>query len=257
LKIDAPRSPLAVPSDVRCGAVRGLLHCGAMKPNKQLAARPAGTVVADADDVLVVEAQRRGREVLSRAETAIAEFGQWLFANVFVDDARAVLDRPIINPVWAELLRSAESEKLPLSRASLMHTLRVAALDKRLSDSAWSRLSFSHKVALMPLVEPKALRAAARHVLSASLSVRQARAYVAALREEQGEGAPKLSPAKALRSLGAVSGRFERAQDVRRFGAQLAKLDDEQRARAEAQIESLIEAFSSLLTSVRGDAKRG
>lgn len=229
-----------------------------MKSNKELAVRaPASSAVLVADDVLVVEAQRRGREVLSRAETAIAEFGQWLFANVFADDARAVLDRPITSPVWAELVRSAESDKLPLTRVSLTNTLRVAALDKRLSDASWSRLTFSHKVVLLALSEPKALRAAARHVLSASLSVRQTRAYVVALRAEHGEGAPKLSPAKALRSLGAVSGRFERAQDVRRFGAQLAKLDDEQRALAEARIEALIDAFSSLLTSVRGGGKRG
>jgi hypothetical protein len=225
-------------------------------PQNKLAARAATTVI-EADDVLVVEAQRRGREVLSRAESAIAEFGQWLFANVFAEDARAVLDRPITSPVWALLLRSAESDKLPLTRVALSNTLRVAALDKRLSDAAWTRLSFSHKLTLMPLGDPKALRAAARHVLSASLSVRQARAYVLALRVEQGEGAPKLSPTKALRSLGAVSERFERAQDVRRFGAQLAKLDEEQRALAESQLESLIEAFSSMLTSVRGDAKRG
>ncbi|MDP3277451.1 MAG: hypothetical protein Q8Q09_19855 [Deltaproteobacteria bacterium] len=227
-----------------------------MNPNKQLAERPESRAIPDTDVVLVVEAQRRGREVLSRAETAIAEFGQWLFANVFVDDARAVLDRPITSPVWAELLRSAESDKLPLTRVSLSNALRVAALDKRLSDAAWTRLSFSHKVALLALTEPKALRAAARHVLAASLSVRQTRAYVVALRDETGEAAPKLSPAKALRSLGSVSGRFERAQDVRRFGAQLAKLDDAQRARAEAQLEALIAAFSSMLTSVRGDTKR-
>jgi hypothetical protein len=228
-----------------------------MKPPQNKLAVRAATTVIEADDVLVVEAQRRGREVLSRAESAIAEFGQWLFANVFAEDARAVLDRPITSPVWALLLRSAESDKLPLTRVALSNTLRVAALDKRLSDAAWTRLSFSHKLALMPLGDPKALRSAARHVLSASLSVRQARAYVLALRVEQGEGAPKLSPTKALRSLGAVSERFERAQDVRRFGAQLAKLDEEQRALAESQLESLIEAFSSMLTSVRGDAKRG
>jgi len=214
-------------------------------------AEGTSAAVALTDERLVAEAQRRAREVLATAESAIAELGQWLLANVFADDARAVLDRPIESPVWLELMRTAESDKLPLSRVSLAQTLRVAALDKRLSDAAWSRLTFSHKVALLPLPGPKELRAAARHVLSASLSVRQTRVYVRSLRDEQEGAAPKLSPAKALRSLSSVSGRFQRAPDVRRFAAQLAKLDEPQREEAAAQIEALIDAFASMLDVVR------
>jgi len=55
---------------------------------------------------------------------------------------------------------------LPLSQATVSNTVRVAAWDKRLADGSWSALSYSHNVALLPLNEPKAMRAAARHVLA-------------------------------------------------------------------------------------------
>jgi hypothetical protein len=207
--------------------------------------------LARAEDVLLAEACRRGREVLASAESAMADYGQWLLSNLFADDARAVLDREIEHPVWLALVRATESARFPLGRATVANALRVAAYDKRLADGAWDRLSYSHKVALLPLSAPKAMRAAARHTLAASLSVRQCAAYVQTLREQDAPGRRKLSPAAARRALGAMHERFEHAADVKRFAAQLARLDETQRGQATAQLESLVQALSRVLAAVR------
>jgi hypothetical protein len=214
------------------------------------AAAEAASPLANVDDVLLAEAQRRGRELLAHAESAMAEYGQWLLAQLFADDARAVLDREIVQPVWLALVRAAESARMPLGRATITNALRVAAYDKRLADGAWDRLSFSHKVALLPLAAPKEMRAAARHVLAASLSVRQCAAYVSTLLPED-ERQKRLSPSGARRTLRALHGRFERAQDVKRFASQLSKLDDDARDEATTELESLLEALTTVLDSVR------
>lgn len=213
-----------------------------------VAARDA--VISAGDERLLAEAVRRGREVVSAAESAIASYGQWLFANLFAGETQLVLDVDPDHPVWRGLLDGRGAQSTGIARATLISTLRIAALDKRLADGAWSSLSYSHKVALLPLSEPKALRAAARHVLAASLSVRDARAYVGNLRSP--EGAPlRLTPGAARGAIRRLASSFARPRYVQKLETQLGRLEGDDREATRAELDALIEHFERLRKKLR------
>ena len=228
---------------------RAALYDGAMKSDSIVKA-PARHTLKREQKLLLAEAQRRGREAMERAEGALAEFGQWVFANVFLGETQAVLDRePGDNDLYRALMMTAGSEQMPIARGSLSAALRVAAYDKRLADAAWSRLRFSHKEKLLVLAEPNAMRAAARHVLAASLDVNSTREYVAQL---LGEPTPtRITPARAAKAALRASKPFLDAQHVSRWTKQLASLDPEERAEVASTLKAARTAINTLLEAVR------
>jgi hypothetical protein len=212
--------------------------------------RAKGAVAASDDDALVAEAMRRAREVYSAGEALVHGYGEWLFANVFAGDTKSVLDADAAPPeAWGAIVEACGSARLPLSRATLSNSLRVAAWDKRLADGAWSGLSYSNKVALLPLDDPKAMRAAARHVLAASLTVRATNEYVANLRAP-GEKATRLTPQLAQRRVTRVATPFEDDATVSKLATQLAKLDREDKAAVKERVEHTIKQLERLLAAV-------
>lgn len=206
---------------------------------------PDGTVLSRADERLLAEAVRRGREVVSTTESAVAEYGQWLFANVFAADTKLVLDQRPDHPLWVKLVKGKGSADPELPRSMMVTTLRVAALDKRLSDQAWSRLAYSYKVALLPLNEPNALRDAARHVLAASLNVAETREYVGNLRNEEGR-AVRLTPKMASGAIDKMVAPFKRPRYLQRLETQLGHLEGDARDKTRGVIDELLEYFARL-----------
>jgi hypothetical protein len=202
------------------------------------------------DDALLAEAVRRGREVVTTTESVVAAYGQWLFANLFGGETRAVLDRDPDQPVWGRLLDGKGATRTGIARSTLVTTLRVAALDKRLDDGAWSGLSYSHKVALLPLSEPNALRSAARHALAASLSVQDTRTYVSNLLHPEGPRL-RLTPASARGAIRRIAVSFARPRYVQKLETQLGRLDGDAREQTRAEIEALIEHLDRLRRKLR------
>ncbi|MFO0560248.1 MAG: hypothetical protein U0269_19685 [Polyangiales bacterium] len=202
------------------------------------------------DERLLAEAVRRGREVVSATESAVASYGQWLFANLFAGETQPVLDVDPDHPVWRGLIEAKGSHNTGIARGTLVATLRIAALDKRLADGAWSSLSYSHKVALLPLGEPKALRAAARHVLAASLSVRDAREYVGNLRSPEGAQL-RLTPGAARGAIRRLATSFARPRYVQKLETQLGRLEGEEREATRAELDALIDHFERLRKKLR------
>ena len=198
---------------------------------------------------LLAEAQRRARDAMELAEGALADYGQWLFESVFLGETQAVLDRdPSSNGLYGLLLQSAGSLQMPIAKGSLSSAIRVAAYDKRLSDASWSRLRFSHKEKLLVLDEPNAMRAAARHVLSASLDVNSTREYVSEL---LGTPTPiRLTPARAAKAALRASKPFLDARYMNRWQKQLASLEPEERTEVATSLRAARAAIDALLNAV-------
>lgn len=220
--------------------------------SRALAVTHEATPLASDPEALFAEALRLGRESVEAAESLLATYGQWLFANLFAGDARRVLDRAPEHPVWVRLFEHANSASFRLSKRSLSTTLRVAAYDKRLADSSWERLSYSHKDALLPLADPRALRSAARHVLASSLSVRETSVYVESLRGPVASP-PRLSPVMARRAVSRLAAPFAKARYTERLAGQLNKLAASDRAEARRELGEVVEKLQALLASIEAD----
>lgn len=213
------------------------------------------------DDVLVAEAERRGREVFSEGERLVHEYGAWIFANFFAGETAPVLDRRdapddqltarerAYRARWRALVERCGSARLPLSRATVSNTVRVAAWDKRLADGSWNGLSYSQKVALLPLNEPKAMRAAARHVLAASLDARGASEYVDELIHPGGKPL-RMTPEAASKQVFQLAANVEDDSRFGKLATQLTKLDDEAKAAVVDKVEFTIERLQKLLETL-------
>jgi hypothetical protein len=198
---------------------------------------------------LLAEAIRRGREVHEAAENSVASYGEWLFANVFQSDTKLVLDRESDAPVWVSLLGASGSTQLPLSKTTLSTTVRIAALDKRLADATWSALKFSVKVALLPLQSPRALRSAARHVLSSSMSVSAVKLYVDNTLYPDGKPV-RLNATTARKSLSKLSTQFSRPAYVEKLETSINKLNKTQRVKAKEALATLVGQLQQLMKKI-------
>lgn len=222
---------------------------------KRLVAEKHAIVPAPSShDATLAEALRRGREVVHGAESLLASYGEWLFANVFEGDTKAILDHESTHPVWTALTAAADGATLPLSRTTLAFTVRVAAYDKRLSDGAWSALGFSVKVALLPLREPKALRAAARQALASSMSVRDAKKYVVTLLGPVASPA-RMSPKMARNAVSRLSNQFTAGTYATKLESALNKLDDDERAKAKEKLSALVKQLQKLVKDLAPSGK--
>ncbi len=220
-----------------------------MAKNESIPSAPTTASLKREQKQLLAEAQRRARDAMELAEGALADYGQWIFESVFLGETQAVLDRdPSQNGLYSALLQSAGSLQMPIAKGSLSAAIRIAAYDKRLADASWSRLRFSHKEKLLVLDEPNAMRAAARHVLSASLDVISTRAYVAEL---LGTPTPiRLTPARAAKAAFRASKPFLDARYMSRWQKQLASLEPEERKEVASTLRAARSAIDALLNAV-------
>lgn len=221
-----------------------------MAKNEIMAPISTAAAILRKQKLLLAEAQRRARDAMELAEGTLADYGQWLFESVFLGETQGVLDRdPGQNDLYGLLLKSAGSLHMPIAKGSLSAALRIAAYDKRLADASWSRLRFSHKEKLLVLGDPNAMRAAARHVLAASLDVSSTREYVAEL---LGSPTPiRLTPARAAKAALRASKPFLDARYMSRWQKQLASLEPEERTEVTTSLLAARAAIDSLLNAVR------
>lgn len=189
--------------------------------------------------------------VVKGAEDLLQDYGEWLFIHLFASDTHAVLDDNKETAVWTALLQLADHGKLPLSRATISNSVRVAAYDKRLADGAWSALGFTLKTSLLPLRDPTLMREAARHVLSTSLSVREARVYVDNTLHPNNTKAIRLSPKGAKRAVGALHKKLAEPKFLSKLGSALGRLPKDERAAASEELHSMIEGLKRLLDAVK------
>jgi len=131
------------------------------------------------DELLVLEAARRGEKAQRQNHERVVEFGDWLVNAIFGGDTAAALDPRPKNQVWLELRRRAGAS-VHVSKRFLYVALRIAAYDRTIADDSWRHLDVGRKELLLPLADPSALVDAARHVSAFDLSQRTVRAYVAA-----------------------------------------------------------------------------
>lgn len=202
---------------------------------------------------LFAEAAHRASTTVKGTEELFSSYGEWLFIHVFASDTTAILDESRDNPVWSALLHSADTGHVQLSRTSLSTMVRVAAFDKRLADGAWNALTYSMKVVLLPLREPNLLREGARHVLSASCTIRQAREWVENTLRPSRAPALRLSPVAAQKAVGSLVKKFGDPKYAHKMQSALSKLPEDKRAVAKEGLETLIERLQQMLAAVKKD----
>jgi hypothetical protein len=203
--------------------------------------------LAKTDRAVLDEAVRRATQVVRGAESLLVDYGEWLFATLFGGDTARVLDQELSSPVWASLLRHSDTGRIELARSTLSGIVRVAAYTKRLDDSAWNALSYTQKYTLLALADPKAMRAAARHVLSASCTVKQTREYVQNITHPDGPAPARLSPAGAQKTVGSLRAKFATPTYVRKLESALGKLAPAQRAEAKSHLHEVIAQLQRLV----------
>ena len=207
---------------------------------------------------LLAEALRRADEARNVMEDALVGFGRWVLVTVFDDDASAALDERADNPVWRALLARAGGPTLRLNRRLLYVSVHIAARDKRITDEAWRGLEPGRKELLLPLDDEKLMRKAAQHVTAMKLTQRDTRAYVGALREEQGH-APKVR-LTAPRLIGQVKrfrGAVGTAAAQRRAAAVARQMDDAQKQALTAELDAIAAWVTELRRSVKGRGREG
>jgi hypothetical protein len=222
---------------------------GANRESRAIAmASGAPASLGPAERAVLEQALERGAAVRASADSAWAEFGQWLFAHVFGDDTSSAIDHRDDNPIWAALYALADGAKLRVRHDELERAVLTAAYDKRLNSDAWRALDFGRKWRLLKLADDKLLRRAAQHVLSTNLDTRGIDAYVRAVLEEQSE------PVAVRVNVSALVGALDRMQEKltdRGFAKQLAsaskKLSDDKREALVSSINATRDALDAIL----------
>jgi len=208
-------------------------------------------VLTKQEDLLLMEAVRRGESAQRKNSDTMLEYGQWLLDSVFGGSTTQALDPKSKNPVWMELVRRAGGHTLHVSRHFLYSSLRIAAYDKRIADEAWRLLDTGRKELLLPLVDVDALREAAQHVTKLDLTQRMVQAYVAAQLAEGGASrqlrwtAPQLT-----RQLGRLHLMLEARAPVRRLRELSAQLSDEERQEILARARGLKKVLNVLTREI-------
>jgi hypothetical protein len=195
-----------------------------VQPTAKLSRARATPRLDPAERAVLDEAVARGESVRKTVDTAVAEYGQWIFTHVFGGDTTAVIDGRADNALWRELTEVADGPKLRLP-AEL-----IAAYDQRLNSDAWRALDFSRKSRLVRLGDDKLLRKAAQHALATNLSAKDTEAYVRALLRELGEPVQtRVSIGRVQTQLDRLSERYHSKEFLRRVESASRDADPEER----------------------------
>lgn len=225
----------------------------AVEPKTELAKTAAGTEVTvqklnKDEQKIFAEALRRGEDTRSAVEDTLKDYGQWLFANVFGGDAKAVLEFSKDNPIWMHLILRAGGKTLRIDPRLLNATLMCAAYDKRLNDDTWKALDFTRKSALLPLKNETQMRRAAQHVLNAGLTVRDTRKYVGQMLEDKGEPrGVRVSPVKMKAQVAELRERWTGKDFQRQLAEAVAHLERNDRTQFSKELKSLRDALTALV----------
>jgi hypothetical protein len=183
-----------------------------------------------AERAVLDEAVARGESVRKTVDSAVAEYGQWIFTHVFGGDTTAVIDGRADNALWRELTDVADGPKLRLPAELIERAALCAAYDQRLNSDAWRALDFSRKSRLVRLGDDKLLRKAAQHALATNLSAKDTEAYVRALLRELGEPVQtRVSIGRVQTQLDRLSERYHSKEFLRRVESASRDADPEER----------------------------
>jgi hypothetical protein len=203
------------------------------------------------------EALERGEGVRRTVDSAVIEFGHWLFGRVFGGDTSAVLDSRDDNELWNAILLAADGPRLRLTPRMIEATVLCAAYDKRLNSDGWRLLDFTRKAMLLRLGDERLLREGAQHLLATNLSIEATAAYVREVRRAHGE---EIQTRVTLRRVESHVARFsERLLDEhfnKRLDEVIATADAEQRRAALAQVTLAQRALGALKSRLNGRKAR-
>jgi len=178
-----------------------------------------------------------------------------LFETYFDGDVQRALGTAKDAPTGLLELAKEADGALRLSRPMLFHAIRVGALNRRLSRTAWVRLPWSSKTELLPLLGTELafdrVSAGAAHAEKTKATVRELRAWVEEQRAQAEEEDPPagvttgptfLAGRKAL-SVGASLGK---AADRRRWVDRFLRLPSEEQAEYLAATRASARNFDKL-----------
>lgn len=203
------------------------------------------------------EALERGEGVRKTVDTAVVEFGQWLFARVFGGDTSAVLDSRHDNELWNAILVAADGPRLRLTPKLIESAVLCSAYDKRLNSDGWRLLDFTRKAMLLRLEDERLMREGAQHLIATNLSIEATADYVRAVLLANGEA---VQTRVTLRRVESHIEKFcERLVDER-FNARLdeviAEADPAQRRAAIEQVTLAQRALGALKSKLNGRKPR-
>jgi hypothetical protein len=205
-----------------------------------------------AQELLLMEAVRRGESAQRVNQDTMLEFGQWLLDSVFGGDTSAALDPKSQNPIWMELVRRAGGPTLHVSTRFLYVALRISAYDKRITDESWRLLDVGRKELLLPLVDVTALREAARHVIKFDLTHKMVQAYVNGQLAEQGDTrAVRWTAPQMQKQLEKLHTMLAERAPVRRLRELRSSLSDEQRDGLLTRAKELQKALAVVTRELR------
>lgn len=204
------------------------------------------------EDLLLMEAVRRGESAQRKNQDTMLEYGQWLLDTVFGGDTTAALDPKSKNKVWMELVRKSGGPTLHVSTRFLYVALRIAAYDKRITDESWRLLDAGRKELLLPLVEVPALREAARHVTKFDLTHKMTAAYVTARLAEDGESRQvRWTGSQMTKQLGKLQSMFDERVSVPRLRELRRTLTDEEKQTLVERTRALQATLTNVLRELR------
>jgi hypothetical protein len=216
----------------------------------QLPALPESAEKADRE--LVDRAVEHIRSVLSgTVSKGMEEVGKYLLSEFYDDDPELYFSTaPTKHASLRLLVERCESMDLPVGRTFLANALRMAAVGKGLPRGAsFAQLPPSHRVELLRVRSPDKVERLAAKAVGSKLSVQKLRALV---RKEEERGAKgKRGRPRSPGVLKAIESclRALRDEETGRLLFRRSDIDemtDEQRARAQAAIESLEKRIADL-----------
>lgn len=207
----------------------------------------AHATLSPAEKAVFAEAVSRGEALRRHTDDAIAEYGRWLFAQVFGEDSSSAIAHRGEHALWSAIAEAADSTRLRLPLAMLEAAVLCAAYDKRLNSDAWRALDFGRKARLLRLAQDKLLRQGAQHVLAANLSAKATEQYAREVLREQGEPVQvRLSVRRVQRRIADFSQRLTEREFARRFDKLVRDADPEQKRALLAEIEAAQGALAAL-----------
>jgi len=204
------------------------------------------------EDLVLMEAVRRGESAQRKNQDTMMEYGQWLLDTVFKGKTKEALDPKSKNTVWMELVRRSGGPTLHVSTRFLYVALRIAAYDKRITDESWRLLDSGRKELLLPLVDVDALRDAARHVTKFDLTHKMVQAYVTSQLTDGGDRRQvRWTGSQMTKQLEKVHSMFEERASIARLREFRRTLTDDEKSALVDQTKALQATLANVLRELR------
>ena len=189
----------------------------------------------------------------------MSEVGVYILKTFLADDeAEARSRNPIKSASYRQLLMRCDTLALPVSKSWLNNAVNLALLERSMgggeTSAAWTQLSPTHKVRLLPIRDPKTVAQLADKAVKKKMSTRQLQGAVLeelAKKPKDGRGRPPINP--IMKALKGATKIFVLAGGKRSFSkADVGTLDNARVSEAlkaanalKARLESLIDKLEN------------